>query len=166
MLEYLLGGFTVFDKSMIYPIFAVLVGIASIILIPKEKYKKYFIYGALFGGLGDALVVGLMSKVLHLFNYKNMGYFNVFNMFSVWTPITWAFMFSIFLYLLPVRKAFLIPYILAFVALAVGVGMTMTNFGLFAYTKPVYQYIDIAVFLSWFVITAWTFIINEKIKLK
>ena len=155
-----------FDKSMIYPAFALLLGIAFFILIPKDKYKKYLIYGALFGGLGDTILVGLMSKVFHIFNYKNMGYFNVLDMFSVWTPITWALMFSIFLYLLPVKKVYLIPYILAFTALTGGVGITMSNFGLFEYTTPINQYIGLTATLAWLIVTAWAFVTNEKVELK
>lgn len=154
------------DKSFYYLILAGITGAAALILIPKEKYKKYFIYGLLFGGVGDTIMVTIMSKWLHLFNYKSMGVLNILNLYSLWTPITWTFVFAVFFYLLPVRKVFLVPYLLAFIGFSTIMGTAMSNLGLFEYTKPFYQYIDLVGFILWEVIAAWVFIKNERIELK
>jgi hypothetical protein len=68
------------DNTFIYPIFAGLVGVAAVILIPK----KFFIYGILFGALADTVIVAIFSKWLNVFNYKNMGLFNISCPNSLW----------------------------------------------------------------------------------
>ena len=154
------------NKSFYYLIIAAIIGGAAIALIPKEKYKRFFIYGLLFGGLGDSIIVPLLSKIFPLYQYKNMGVFNILGLYSIWTPITWTFVFAIFLYLLPIRKVFLVPYIITFVGFNVAMGMVMHSLGLFEYKKPLYQYLDLISFSLWFIIAAWIYIKAERIPLK
>ena len=154
------------DKSYYYIIIAALIGGAALVLIPKDRYKKYLLYGLLFGGLGDTIIVTLFSKIFPLFQYKNMGVFNVLGLFSIWTPITWTFVFAIYFYLLPVRKVFLVPYVLTFIGFNVAMGMVMSALGLFEYHKPYYQYLDLIDFFAWFIIAAWIYIKAERIELK
>ena len=154
------------DNTFIYPIFAGLVGVAAVILIPKEKFKKFFIYGILFGALADTVIVAIFSKWLNVFNYKNMGLFNILGLYSIWTPMTWTFMFAIYLYLLPVRRIFLVPYVLTFFGLNVATGMVLTAFGLFEYTAPFNKYIDMLIFITWLTVAAWVYIKAERIELR
>jgi MFS family permease len=154
------------NKSFYYLIIAAILGVAAIALIPKEKYKKLFIYGLLFGGLGDTIIVTLFSKIFPLYQYKNMGAFNILGLFSIGTPITWTFVFAIFLYLLPVRKVFLVPYIITFLGFNVAMGMVMHSLGLFEYNKPLYQYLDLIDFTLWYIIAAWIYIKAERIPLQ
>ena len=95
-----------------------------------------------------------------------MGVFNILGLYSIWTPITWTFVFAIFLYLLPIRKVFLVPYIITFVGFNVAMGMVMHSLGLFEYKKPLYQYLDLISFSLWFIIAAWIYIKAERIPLK
>lgn len=148
---------------MIYPAFCFLVITGALLLIPKSSYKKFFLYGLIFGGVGDSVIAGLLT-LLGLIKYKGMGPFNVFNIFSLWTPITWTFIFMIFFYFLPVRKGFLIPYILIFSALNYSVGFIMGNFGLFEYIG-IYKYLTPITFIMWYSISAWLFFKYEKIEL-
>lgn len=97
-----------FEIYYIYFIFAVMTGIAALAVIPKEMYKKYLLYAIFLGGNGDALLAPIFSKGFHIIQYKNMGKFNIFDVFSFWTPVTWMFAFSIFFYLLPVKKIALV----------------------------------------------------------
>lgn len=117
-----------FGNYLLYPLFAGIVGISFLLIVPKEHYKRYLLWGLVFGGIGDALTVSLLTQ-LNLIQYKNMGPFNIFNLFSIWTPITWALTFSIFFYLMPVRKVFLVPYIITFTALNYSVGLVMQSMG-------------------------------------
>lgn len=141
---------------------ALFFGLVAVIFIPKELYKKYFIYGLLFGGLGDYVMTFTCGKVFHLIEYKNMGIFNIANLASFWTPIAWMNVFSFFLYLLPHRKVFLIPYILTFALFGHTVGLTLQNIGLFQY-HGAFVYFAPLLFLSWFSLSAWLFIRIEKV---
>ncbi|AFQ43559.1 hypothetical protein [Desulfosporosinus meridiei] len=151
-----------FDLSF-YFIFAATIGLATIILIPRNLYKKYLLYGLIFGGIGDTLLVALFHFMGYL-NYKNMGETSIFGLFSFWTPIGWTFYFMLFFYFLPVRKTFFVPYLLAFVALNYSVGMVMSQSGLYE-TIGIYKYIQPFVYLSWCLISVWIFHKSEHIKM-
>ena len=84
------------------------------------------------------------------------------NIFSLWTPITWAFVFMLFFYFLPVRKVFLVPYILIFSLLSYSVGLVMQNFGLFEYIG-IQKYLAPFTFLIWYSVSAWVFLRNEYV---
>lgn len=138
-----------------YLIFAGLTGLASLIIIPRSSYKKFFLYGLMFGGIGDSILASLVHFMGFL-NYKNMGVTSLFGIFSFWTPITWTFYFMIFFYFLPVRRYYLVPYIIIFAALNYAVGIVMSQSGLYELVGR-YKYIQPFVFLSWCSISAWVF---------
>jgi len=66
-----------FERYLIYFIFAVITGIAALAVIPKECYKKYLLYAIFLGGVGNAVLAPTFSKIFHLIKYKSMGYFNI-----------------------------------------------------------------------------------------
>ncbi|TCL57888.1 hypothetical protein EDC14_104437 [Hydrogenispora ethanolica] len=144
---------------------ALIFSAAALLLIPKPSYKKYFMYGLLFGGIGDILVIMIFGKLLHLFEYQNLGIFNIADSFSFWTPWAWIATFAYFLYLLPVRKLFLALYILEFAFFGHTVGITLSNLGLFEYHGG-YRYWAPAVYALWFSLAAWLYIRLEKLKLE
>ncbi len=146
--------------SIVYLIKAVIFGIATVILIPKEQYKKYFIYGFFTGGVANVLVVSIFSY-LNFIKYYNMGPFAVFDTFAFFTPIAWTFTMMLFLYFLPVRKVFFFPYVISFALFAVAVGEVLKGFGLYEYSI----YLMPFVFIAWFSLTAFVYMRNEKIKL-
>lgn len=69
------------DTYLFYPGFALLTIVMALLIIPKHLYKKCFLYGFLLGGLGDTLIA-LALSALHLIEYKNMGPFSLFGVFS------------------------------------------------------------------------------------
>ncbi|EGW37224.1 hypothetical protein [Desulfosporosinus sp. OT] len=138
-----------------YLIFAVVTGLVTFIIIPRNLYKKFFLYGLLFGGIGDSVLASIFH-FMGLLNYKNLGLTSIFGIFSFWTPVAWTFYFMIFFYFLPVRKYFLVPYILIFVALNYSVGMVMSQSGLYELVGG-YKYVQPFVFLIWCSLSAWVF---------
>lgn len=153
-----------FGVSIIFFIKALLFGVATIVAIPREVYKKYFIYGFAFGALGDTLLV-VVFKPLHLLRYLNMGPFDVWGLFSYWTPIAWMFAFMLFLYFLPTHKVFFGLHIIGFTIFAYSTGLVLQNLGLFQYIGK-YLYFAPITFLIWFSLTAWAYTKLEKIQLK
>lgn len=151
------------DKSYIFMIVALLAGVSFLLIVPKERYKKTLLYAILFGGIGDGLTVGLLS-LLGLIRYKNTGAFDVLGIFSIWTPITWTYTFAIFFYLLPVRKLFVIPYLVGFAGLTYAMGLTFENFGLFEYIG-FHRYTAPLVFMLWYGVSAWAYYRLERIPL-
>lgn len=138
-----------------YLIFAVVTGLATFVIIPRNLYKKFFLYGLLFGGIGDSVLASIFH-FMGLLNYKGMGVTSIFGIFSFWTPIAWTFYFMIYFYFLPVRKFFLVPYIIIFVGLNYAVGMVMAQSGLYELAE-IYKYIQPVIYLIWCSISAWVF---------
>lgn len=151
--------------EIVFFIKALFFGLAAITLIPKELYKKFFIYGLIFGGLGDFLIVAVAGGILHHFEYRQMGVFNLFNMTSFWTPIAWVFVKMFFLYGLPVRRLFFLLYVPCFGFFGYCVGLVLQNFGLFHYFG-VYKYIAPFILTGWFGFSAWAYLKLENIELK
>lgn len=152
------------NKSFIFFFKALLFGVSAMIAIPKEHYKKFFIYGFIFGGIGDIITVLILGPALHLIKYSNLGVFGILGLFSFWTPIAWTFTFMLFFYFLPVRKAFLYPYLIGFAMFALMVGWVLQNLGTFGYIGN-YIYFAPLVFLAWFSLSAWGYFKSERIKL-
>ncbi|MHB1419217.1 MAG: hypothetical protein ACYCX4_06435 [Bacillota bacterium] len=150
-------------NSFVFLYKAVLFGVATVVVIPREVYKKYFIYGFIFGGIGETLTAFVFEKILHLIAYKNMGIFNFLGLYSFWTPIAWTFSFMLFFYFLPREKIFRYLYIAGFTFFAYGVGQVLQNLGLFEYIG-IQKYLAPVVFLVWFLLAAWLFLKLERSK--
>ncbi len=154
-----------FDKGIYYLLVALAFGIAALVLIPKKQYKKFFIYGLLFGGILDMFIIIIFSGLFQLFKYFYIGSFSILGLFSFWTPIAWIFTFMIYLYFLPVRKIFLYPYVTSFIAFGYMVGQAFKGIGLFKFYDG-YLYFMPFTFIIWFSLAAWAYIKGEKITLR
>ncbi|MCL6590314.1 MAG: hypothetical protein K6U80_10210 [Firmicutes bacterium] len=152
-------------NEMIFLYKAIFFGLAAVILIPKEFYKKYLIYGLFWGAILDVLLTGILSGFLHWFQYKNMGSFNILNLISFWTPLAWMFVFMYFFYCLPTRKLYLFFYIPSFGLFGYMVGLVLQNFGLFEYVG-FYKYTAPFVLTGWFTLAAFAYRKAEKIPLE
>lgn len=140
-------------------------GVATVVVIPKAEYKKFFIYSLIFGGLAYIAINLVISPVLHLAKYINMGPFGIYELFSYWTPISYTFVFMFFLYFLPDTKAFFYPYLLAFSIFGYCLGIMLENFNVFHYLGIWLYTAPIGLFV-WFWIVALIYMKNERIKLK
>lgn len=152
-------------KSIYFFYKALLFGVATLVTIPREVYKKYLIWGFILGGVGELAMVTIFERLLHLIKYKNMGFFNVFGLVSFWTPLAWMFTFMLFFYFLPVRRIFFYLYLLGFAFFAHMVGLVLQNLGLFEYIGT-YIYYAPLVFFLWFSLAAFTYLRYNRITLK
>ncbi len=154
-----------FGKDLYYLLFALAFATATLLLIPKPQYKKFFIYGFLFGGAVNVLIILALSGVFRLFEYRYLGAGGIWGLFSFFTPVTFMFIIMVYLYFLPVRKIFLYPYIAGFIAFAYMFGQTMKGLGLFIFYKN-YQYFEPITFAVWFALTAWVYLRQERVALR
>ncbi len=154
-----------FGKDIYYLLIALVFGVATLLLIPKSQYKKFFIYGLLFGGAFNVLIILILSGIFKLFQYRYLGFAGIWGLFSFFTPVTWMFVFMIYLYLLPVRKIFLYPYIASFIVFGFIFGQPLEGVGMFKFYKN-YQYFQPITFIIWFSAAAWAYIKGERIALK
>jgi hypothetical protein len=151
-------------KEIIFFYKAILFAVTTFVMIPKQYYKKFFIYGFIYGGILDIVIIFIL-EAFGLIEYKNMGVFNIFDKFSFWTPIAWLFVFMLYFYLLPEKKKYLYPYFLGFTFFGIMVGQVLKNFGLYD-IKPIYKYFQPLIIFSWFALSAWIYIKGEQIDLE
>ncbi|WP_066638364.1 hypothetical protein [Desulfolucanica intricata] len=154
-----------FGKSIFFFYKALLFGIATITVIPRQVYKRFLIYGFIFGAIGDVIMATILGPILQLIKYLNMGPFNIFGIVSFWTPIAWMFAFMLFFYFLPVRRVFLYPYIIGFSIFGYMVGLVLQQLDLYQYIGN-YIYFAPIVNVIWFSISAYVYIKNGNIFLK
>lgn len=149
--------------EIVYLLKAMFFGLAAIIIIPKKLYKKYLVYGLLLGALGDT-VIALFGKYLNLFKYKNMGVFNILDLYSFWTPLAWMFVTMFFLYCLPLKRSVFYLYVACYGLFGYFVGLVLQNFGLFEYIG-FYKYLSPLVLTALFFATALIYLKAEGKKL-
>jgi hypothetical protein len=144
-------------SAIFYPSYILVALIVIFLVIPQKDLKRYFIYGVLFGGFGDVVVVGLFQNLLHIIWFKNAGIFNVLGE-NLLSPPSWILTVMVFLRFLPMRRIFQYAYVLAFAAFSVGYGYLVYNVGLFDFKPwfyPLYAYIT---FLLWWSTITWVFV--------
>ena len=144
-------------STLFYPTYILLAIITILLFLPKQDIKNYFIYGLLFGGLGDIVTVALFQNVFNLISFKNAGIFNVLGQ-NLLSPPSWVLTVMIYLHFLPNRQIFRYAYVLVFAALSVAYGYLVHNVGLFDFRPgfyPVFAYLS---FLTWWTIITWAFV--------
>ncbi len=144
------------SKVLFFPIFF-FIGLAlTLIYIPRQQYKKYLIYAAITGGLGNMIIVLILHYTLGL-KYIKIGIFGVYG-FNYLEPFAWTFVQMIFFYFLPVRKWFLYAYVVGFVGLSVGFGQIIRNLGIMTEANTTLtQILSPFIFLAWWSGAAWLF---------
>lgn len=150
--------------EIIFLIKAIFFGLAAIIIIPKELYKKYLVYGLFLGALGDT-GLALLGKYLNLWKYKNMGVFNILNFYSFWSPLAWMFVIMFFLYCLPSKRSAFYLYVVTYGVFGYFVGLILQNFGLYEYLG-IFKYLAPLVLSAWFYTAALIYLKAEGIKLE
>ena len=153
-----------FSNGMVFFYNAVIFAFAALVLIPKQLYKRYFVYGLIYGGLFDVAVV-LILEVFRLIKYEHMGAFSIFGWFPFWLPVAWIFVMMFDLYLLPEKKLYFYLYILSFSIFGFMVGQVLEGFNLLEINKG-FEYVEPFFLFAWFAFTAWVYQKNEKIVLR
>ena len=140
------------DPNLIFwPGLAVAFGIPTLIFIPREEYKKFLIFGFVLGGFIDIITIIFIGNFLGEFAYI-AGPLQAFGI-PVFVPIAFTFVWMLFLFFLPFRVEFLIPYIIGFSGFAVMLGFVEQNLGFFKYNYGDTRgaIVTIITFILWFV---------------
>ena len=150
--------------EIVFLIKAIIFGLAAIIIIPKEYYKKYLVYGLFLGALGDTGFT-LLGKHLNMWKYNNMGVFNILDLYSFWTPVAWVFVIMFFLYCLPHKRFNFYLYVVSYGLFGYFVGLVLQNFGLYEYLG-FFKYLAPLVITAWFYTASLIYMKAEGIKLE
>lgn len=136
----------------VYPIYTGVIALALIILVPRQEIKRLLIYGIIFGGLLNAVLIGfnaLFDLGGHI-NYANFG----LGQFAFFPPLAWTMWFVLFFYFIPEKTALAVIYVVSAAAYAMIFSNVLINFGVFVWKagRIVYPFF---VYLIWFSIAAW-----------
>jgi hypothetical protein len=144
-------------RHLFWPGLAILFLLPTLIFIPREEYKKYFIFGFVLGGLVDILTILVIGDWFGEFSYY-AGPFMVSGI-PIFIPLAFTFVWMIFLYFLPFRMEFLIPYIICFSWFSILVGLVEQNLGYFKFHKGFVRgaLLTAVIFFAWFSVSAWIF---------
>ncbi|TCL75304.1 hypothetical protein EDC14_1003238 [Hydrogenispora ethanolica] len=148
---------SLYNNLLFWPGLAIGFAIPTIILIPRQEYKKFFIFGFILGGLVDVLSILVFGNLLGEFSYL-AGPFMTMGI-PIFVPVAFTFVWMLFLYFLPVRLEFLIPYIMGFAGFSVFIGAVEQNLGYFQYHRGLVRgsLTTLVVFLVWFSLSAWVY---------
>lgn len=115
--------------QLYYPIFLTLAILLTLVLIPRDKYKQFLIYGLILGGLGDFILNGILSYLGFAW-FPNAGIFQLGKL-NILSPLSWVPVTMLFLQFLPQRSLFLYAYILTFATFGVCHGYVVQNAGIY-----------------------------------
>jgi hypothetical protein len=113
-----------------YIVFAALIFIMLVILVPRERIKKLFWFSLIWGPVVDVLLVWIF-EALKLYRYQYLKPFDFLGA-PIWNALAWAPAIILFIHFLPQRKErYIIPvYIGTFSMIGVFIGAYYTELGL------------------------------------
>jgi len=129
-------------------------GILAIIMInvvPKKEIRRLFIYGFIFGGIFDIIIV-VIANLIGEFKYINYEPFGLMGIHFM-APISWTIYFIIYFYFMPEKKLYMylygmtgIFYSILFCQMIAKLGVLKLAHGIFSSIIP---------FLIWYPTAIW-----------
>ncbi len=153
-----------FEVYQVFLLKAAALGLATVLTIPKEDYRRLFGYGLVLGTLMEVVIVFLLN-LFGLAKYANMGPYNILGFISFWTPLAWGFAFMLYLRFLPMCRMLLYPYIAGWVWLSYSLGRMLENLDVFRH-GIVWHFTAPLLFALWYAFSAWCYIRAERIELR
>ena len=150
--------------NLIFFLKFIILGIATVFIMPKTAIKKFFSYGLVLGGFAYILINLIITSVLHLAKYTNMGQFGIYGLFSYCTPISYSLVMMLYLYLMPKIKILYFLYTVAFALFGYCLGVMLENYDAFHYLG-VWRYLAPVGLFVWFRIAAWVYLKYERLRL-
>jgi hypothetical protein len=137
-------------------------GIFAIILVavvPRKEIHRLSIYGIIFGGIFDIVVVTI-ANITGSFRYINYEPYGLIGIHFA-APISWSIFFMLYFYFLPEKKPYIylytvigIFYSIMFCQMIAKIGIIKLSHGLIDSIIP---------FIFWYPIAIWAYLRLNKI---
>ena len=136
---------------MIPFIYAGIFGIILVSVVPKKDIHWLFIYGLIFGGIFDIIIVGLANLIgeFKYINYEPFGLMGIHFM----APISWTIYFIIYFYFLPARKLYRYIYTTIGAFYSMLFCQMITKLGVLELAHGIID--SIIPFVIWFPLATW-----------
>lgn len=140
-------------KYFIYLIFTSVFALILIATVPKKEIRRLAIYGIIFGGMMDILMLifGNITGLYGWINYGPLGYMGI----PILADISWAIYFILYFYFLPAKKPLNYVFACAGIVFSVLYTNLVINLGVFhSYNRILLPLVS---FIGWFSIATWGF---------
>lgn len=139
-------------KYFLYLLLLSIFIIIMVLAMPKKDIIRLSIYGIMFGGLMDILMLtfGQITGLYEWINFGPLGYKYI----PLPAPITWGVFFIIYFYFLPKQKPFNYIYVLASILFSSIYINMVTNLGIFKCRYSPFI-VGLFAFTFWFSLVTW-----------
>ena len=140
-------------KYFIYLIYTTIFSLILIATVPKKEIHRLAIYGIIFGGLMDVLmlVLGKVTGQFAWINYGPLGFMGI----PIFSNVSWAIYFIMYFYFLPKQKPFNYLFVGAGVLFSILYTNLVIELGIFKSPSRVLQ--PLIAFTGWFSLATWGF---------
>lgn len=137
---------------------AVFAGIVAV-LVPRQDIRRLSIYGIIFGGIFDAVIVSIAS-FLGEFKYINYEPFGLIGIHFL-APVSWTLFFIIYFYHLPEKKVYIYIYATMGIFYSMLFCQMITKMGVLYLAHGIFD--SIIPFIPWYILATWGYLKLTKI---
>lgn len=113
-----------------YIIYTTVLWAILIAVVPRKDLRELAIYGVLFGGLADGIIIVIATFWLGLGGYINMGPLG-FRGMPFFPLIAWSAYFVLYFYFLPGYRPFRYLYMFSAISMSLLFSNVLMNLGIF-----------------------------------
>lgn len=138
-------------KYFLYLIYTTIFALILIATVPKKEIKRLAIYGIIFGGMMDVLMLifGNVTGLYAWINYGPLGFMGI----PIFSNVSWAIFFILYFYFLPSTKPLNYLYASAGVIFSILYTNMLIDLGVFkAYNRTL---LPLIAFIGWFTTATW-----------
>lgn len=142
-------------------IYTAVFAIILVSTVPKLEIRRLSIYGIIFGGMMDVLIVTI-ANLMGEFKYINYEPFGLMGI-HIAAPTAWSIFFILYFYFLPEKRLYLYLYTFAGMGYSVFFCQMLAKLGILTLAHGIIS--SIAPFVIWYPIATWGFLklIKNKI---
>ncbi|MDR7868817.1 MAG: hypothetical protein RIN56_18645 [Sporomusaceae bacterium] len=147
------------EANLIPFIYTAVFAAIVVTLVPRQEIRRLSIYGIIFGGAFDAIVVGA-ANLLGEFRYINYEPFGMLGIHFL-APVSWTLFFIIYFYHLPTKKVYIYMYTTMGIFYSMMFCQMLTKLGVLSLAHGIYD--SIIPFIPWYIIATWGYLKLTKI---
>lgn len=152
------GVFLIIPIEYIPFIYATVLSIFLVNIVPRNEIRRLFIYGLIFGGVFDVVVVGI-ANLIGEFKYINYEQFGLFGLHFM-APFSWTVFFIMYFYYLPRKKIYIYLYTTMGVFYSILFCQMITKLGVLELAHGLVS--SIIPFVIWFPAATWGYLKLSK----
>ena len=139
----------------LHPLLTVIFALILVILVPRHEIRRLSIYGIVFGGLMDVLMLTI-GHLTGFFGWINFGPFGL-SYLPFFAPISWSIYYIMYFYFLPKYKTLIYIFVASGIGMSVLYTNLVINLGVFMSTVG-RVIVPLITFIFWFSLATWGYL--------